>query len=146
MEIQISYQLEIPGLKNQKIRSKLVRILEDLDCLDKELSVLFTDDTRIAQLNRHYLGRNGATNVLAFPMCDGQAPEPETPMLGDVVISVNTAMRESRELGENIEDTISRLLVHGVLHLLGYDHEKSIQDTQRMEKQERRLIELIQEG
>jgi len=146
MEIQISYQLEIPGLKNQKIRSKLVRILEDLDCPDKELSVLFTGDTRIAQLNRLYLGRNGATNVLAFPMCDGQAPELESPMLGDVVISVDTALRESRELGENIEETIVRLLVHGVLHLLGYDHENSIHDAQRMEKEERRLIELIQEG
>jgi rRNA maturation RNase YbeY len=79
-------------------------------------------------------------------MCDGQALELESPMLGDVVISVNTALRESRELGENIEDTIVRLLVHGVLHLLGYDHEKSIHDAQRMEKEERRLIELIQEG
>jgi rRNA maturation RNase YbeY len=123
-----------------------VRILEDLDCPDKELSVLFTGDTRIAQLNRLYLGRNGATNVLAFPMCDGQAPELESPMLGDVVISVDTALRESRELGENIEETIVRLLVHGVLHLLGYDHENSIHDAQRMEKEERRLIELIQEG
>ena len=146
MEIQISFQLEIPGLENQKIRSKLVRILEDLGCPDKELSVLFTDDNCIAQLNRHYLGKNGATNVLAFPMCDGQTPELESPMLGDVVISVNTALRESRELGENLENTIGRLLVHGVLHLLGYDHEKSIHDAQRMEKEERRLIELIQEG
>ena len=146
MEIQISSQQEIPGLKNQKIKSKLTRILKDLGCPDKELSILFTDDTRIAHLNKRYLGRNGATNVLAFPMCEGPTPEFDSPMLGDVVISVTSALQESKELGETLEHTIGRLLIHGVLHLLGYDHEKSIAEATQMEKEEKRLIELIKEG
>jgi rRNA maturation RNase YbeY len=116
-----------------------------LGCPDKELSILFTDDTRIAQLNKRYLGKNGATNVLAFPMGEEATAEFDSPMLGDVVISETTALRESKELGETLEHTIVRLLIHGVLHLLGYDHEKSLAAAMQMEKEEKRLIELIKE-
>jgi rRNA maturation RNase YbeY len=79
-------------------------------------------------------------------MCEGPTPEFDSPMLGDVVISVTTALQESKELGETLEHTIGRLLIHGVLHLLGYDHEKSIAEATQMEKEEKRLIELIKEG
>ena len=115
-------------------------------CHDKELSVLFTDDRRIAQLNKRYLGRNGPTNVLAFPMNEGPTAKYESPMLGDVVISVGTALKESKALGEPLEHTIDRLLIHGVLHLLGYDHEKSTAEAARMEKEEKRLQALVSEG
>ncbi len=121
------------------------RVLEGLACYDKELSILFTGDNRIAQLNNRYLGRKGPTNVLAFAMSGGPAPQIESDMLGDVVISIDTALRESRELGEDLEYTIYRLLIHGVLHILGYDHEKSTAEEKRMEKEERRLIALIRE-
>lgn len=106
---------------------------------------MFTDDNRIAQLNNRYLGRKGPTNVLAFPMTGGQTPEIDSALLGDVVISVDTALRESEELGEPLEYTIDRLLIHGVLHLLGYDHEKSDAKAKRMEKKERRLVALMSE-
>ena len=112
---------------------------------DKELSIVFTDDRRIAQLNNRYLGRKGPTNVLAFPMEDGPTSEVESTMLGDVVISVSTALRESKEHGEALEHTIDRLLIHGLLHLLGYDHEKSNAEARRMEKEEKRLIILMRE-
>lgn len=122
---------------------------------DKELSILFTNDEQIAQLNEQYLGRKSPTNVLAFPM-DGlsaretkvgaSASEIESVMLGDVVISVDTALRESKEFGESVEHTIDRLLIHGVLHILGYDHEKSAEEARVMEKEERRLMTLIKEG
>lgn len=123
-------------------------------CLDKELSILFTDDNRIAHLNNYYLGRSGPTNVLAFPMKDlsanyaqteGLSSEFESPMLGDVVISVSTAMRESKELGEPLEHAIDRLLIHGLLHLLGYDHEKSAAEARRMEREEKRLMAVVKE-
>ena len=100
MEIQIRYQQEIPDLISQKIKRKLERVLKDLACDDKELSVLFTDDDRIAQLNNQYLGKQGPTNVLAFPMSKVGTPEIETSMMGDVVISIDTACREAKELGE----------------------------------------------
>ena len=145
MEIQVNSQQEITGLKSQKIKRNLERILKDLGCPDKELSILFTDDIRIAHLNNRYLGRKGPTNVLAFPMEEGPTSNFESPMLGDVVISVSTALREAKKHGEALEHTIDRLLIHGLLHLLGYDHEKSTAEAKRMEKEEKRLITLIRE-
>ena len=119
------------------------RVLRDLGCHDRELSILFTDNQGIAELNRRYLGREGPTNVLAFPMTGGPEPEIDSPMLGDVVISVDRASQESEELEEPLGQTIDRLLIHGVLHLLGYDHEKSTADAGRMEEEEKRLMKLI---
>ncbi len=112
-------------------------------CPDKELSVLFTNDDHISQLNRHYLGKNGPTNVLAFPMEGGPSPRVDSPMLGDVVISIDSALRESREFEEDLEFTIDRLLIHGVLHLQGYDHERSRDAAMQMEKEETRLLSVI---
>jgi len=145
MEIQISSQRRIPGLKRQTIKQKLKKVLKDLDCHKKELSILFTDNERIARLNDRYLGRKGPTNVLAFPMSGGPGPEVESDMLGDVVISVDTAISESMELDEPLEYTMDRLLIHGILHLLGYDHEKSEAEAGRMEKEEKRLMALVME-
>ena len=114
-------------------------------CHDKELSILFTDDKRMAELNNRYLGRKGPTNVLAFPMVGGPMPDIDSAILGDVAISVDTALRESKELEEPVEYTIDRLLIHGVLHLLGYDHEESAEEAKRMEREEKRLVALITE-
>lgn len=116
-----------------------------MDCPERELSILFTDDKRIAELNTHYLGRKGSTNVLAFPMKEGSASEFESPMLGDVVISVGAALRESEAFGEDLEHTIDRLLIHGFLHLLGYDHETADSEAERMENQEKRLLSVIRD-
>jgi len=121
------------------------KVLEDLACHDKELSVVFTGDEKIAQLNERYLGRKGPTNVLAFPMRNGAAGGFESRMLGDVVISVDAARREAAELGETVQNRVDRLIVHGILHLLGYDHERSSAEARRMEKEEKRLLEVIGE-
>ena len=117
-----------------------------MDCNEAELSLLFTDDKEISSLNKQYLGRNGPTNVLAFPIPGGPPPDPDTGMLGDVVISVDTAISESKTVGESVEETIFRLLIHGILHLLHYDHEKSPEEAELMEKEERRLLSLILGG
>jgi probable rRNA maturation factor len=114
-----------------------------LGCSEKELSILFIDDPGMAQLNERYLGRKGPTNVLAFPMASGPEPGYESPMLGDVVISVDTALREAGELNEDPDFTINRLLIHGVLHLLGYDHTQTEAEAARMEQKERQLMALI---
>jgi len=116
-----------------------------LDFREGELSVLFTDDKRIAALNQQYLKREGPTNVLAFPMLSGPPPRLPSGMLGDVVISVDTAVSESRELGEPLQRTVDRLLIHGVLHLLGHDHEGSSKQALRMRKEENRLMALLME-
>jgi probable rRNA maturation factor len=115
-----------------------------LDLHDVELSILLTDDAVISELNRRYLCKNGPTNVLAFPMGEESLSE-EPAMLGDVVISVDTAVKESNQSGDPLEQTVSRLLIHGILHLLGYDHEKSRAEARRMKKEEARLLEVILE-
>ena len=83
--------------------------------------------------------------MLAFPMKEGPTSEFGSPMLGDVVISVGAAQRESEEFGEDLEHTIDLLLIHGLLHLLGYDHEKSDSEAERMENEEKRLLSLIRD-
>ena len=114
-------------------------------CDMDELSILFAGDGMIADLNSRYLGRRGPTNVLAFPMSDDRGSGVASGMLGDVAISVDTAIRESEESGERLEETVCRLLIHGILHLMGYDHE-SVREERIMRKEEKRLISLVREG
>lgn len=128
---------------------KAKRVLEDLECHDKELSILFTDDDCMAVLNRQYRGKEGATDVLSFSMVeepDGEAASPvfESVMLGDVVISVDTALRDAKELEQSFERTVDRLMIHGILHLLGYDHEKSSVEAIRMTEEEESLMAQVE--
>ena len=81
-----------------------------------EVSVLFCGDQRMRALNRRYRGKDRSTDVLAFPAGSG-------PLLGDIVVSVPYARRQARRRGEAVSREVDRLLVHGFLHLLGYDHE-----------------------
>lgn len=121
----------------------MTKVLRDLGSRDRELSILFTDDAHIAQLNEHYLGKVGPTNVLAFPMSKGSGPGIESGMLGDVVVSVDRAIYEAQRDGRTVEETICRLLIHGTLHLLDFDHEISAKEARRMEKEEERLLALV---
>ena len=109
------------------------------------MSVLLTDDQHMAQLNRRFLQREGPTNVLAFPMSNGDSSNDDFGMLGDIVVSVETATRESKALGEPLQETIDRLLLHGLLHLLGFDHERSLEEARRMEMEQTRLLHLMKE-
>ena len=110
---------------------------------DDELSLLFTDDENIAELNCRFLKREGPTNVLAFAMRDDDRKGPETPMLGDIVISLDAAVRDAKRGGESLERTVDRLLIHGILHLLGYDHERSEEGARQMEEETERLLAVL---
>jgi probable rRNA maturation factor len=99
------------------------RILNDLDRSEAELSILITDDEEIRSLNRDYRSVDSPTDVLSFSQVEGDGPVVGPQLLGDVVISWETAQRQSRELGHAVSEEMKRLLVHGILHLLGYDHE-----------------------
>lgn len=92
---------------------------------DVELSVVLTDDNIIADLNKQYRNIDGPTDVLSFAQAEGEEDfdlEGEDLILGDVVISVETAKRQAEAVGHGVDDEIDMLLVHGILHLLGYDH------------------------
>ncbi|MBN2420319.1 MAG: rRNA maturation RNase YbeY [Deltaproteobacteria bacterium] len=126
------------------IRQKMEKALKDLGCDHSELSILITGDDQIHELNLKYLNRDKPTNVLAFPMT-GDLSLIETVMLGDIVISVDTAKRESSEMGITFHQRVYELLIHGLLHLMGYDHEISEMDEKRMQKEEKRLLGILME-
>jgi probable rRNA maturation factor len=114
-----------------------------LDCPDGELSLVLVDDTRIAQLNETYLGHQGPTNVISFPMHEGAYSDLNPNLLGDVVISMDTCARESRDGAMPLETRLYQLLIHGILHLFGYDHTLSDADDRIMEAKSRELLALI---
>jgi probable rRNA maturation factor len=114
-----------------------------LDCPDAELSILIVDDQQIAQLNQQHLKRKGPTNVIAFPMREGRFSEITPNLLGDVVISVETAEREGQKANLSVEKRLNQLLIHGILHLFGYDHENTKSEALRMEEKTRELVQII---
>lgn len=99
---------------------------------------MFVNDREMRHMNRLYRRIDGATDVLAFPaVSHGRKGSPL--VLGDVVISIDTAQRQARQAGAALQDECCRLLIHGYLHLLGYDHERSRREAVRMRHLERRL-------
>jgi len=129
------------------------RALLKLLCLqDYELSVVLTGDEAIRQLNRSFRGKDRPTDVLSFPQLEHrpssgglQLPHAILPRpLGDVVISVDTALRQAIRMAVPLEFRLRSLLIHGVLHLLGYDHERSRAEARRMFALERELSTALQ--
>lgn len=114
-----------------------------MDSPDAELSLLITDDKEIARFNKEYLGRHGPTNVIAFPMTEGDFSEVTPGLLGDVVISADTAAGEARSMNISTEERFTQLLIHGILHLLGYDHEASERQAKKMERKSEELLDII---
>ena len=90
---------------------------------DPELSIALIDDESIAELNGEYRDKPRPTDVLSFSLVEGDFADHRGGMLGDVVISVETAAKQAAERHRGLDDEIAKLLVHGVLHLIGHDHE-----------------------
>lgn len=106
---------------------------------DTEVSILLTDDAYIAQLNSQYRHVEGPTDVLSFSQTEGDdepMPGMEDNLLGDVVISVETAQRQAAEQANSLESEMDMLLVHGLLHLLGYDHAEPDEERMMFAKQD----------
>ena len=143
MEILTDNRQSKYKISQKKIKQTVQVILDALDFPEGEISILFVDDPQIEELNRKYLNRQGPTNVIAFAMRDGEFSHLTPHLLGDVVISTDTIAREAQNSGITFERRINELLVHGILHLFGFDHEKSVQDARRMEKKSRELLKLI---
>jgi probable rRNA maturation factor len=119
------------------------RILKALGYEGYELTVVLVDDPEITRLNRQYLRHNRPTNVISFPMMDGTPESLRSRFLGDVVISAETAQRDAGEAGEKTGDEILFLMIHGILHLAGYDHEGSAAERRKMETKEKEFFERL---
>lgn len=133
----------VPALAMRLARSGR-RLLRALRRDRAELSVLLCSDPVMRALNRDWRGIDRPTDVLAFAQREGVGGAPDG-LLGDVVISVDTARRQAEALGVPLSREAERLLIHGVLHLLGYDHERSPAEARRMQRRERALARTLAE-
>lgn len=125
------------GLKKSRLIRKIIgSALEDLGLSEREVSVLITGDDGMRALNKKFRRIDRPTDVLSFPM-DGGA------MLGDVAVSSEKAAAQAKEFGVRLEEEIARLLVHGLLHLIGYDHVKGGRQAAKMRAKESELLRAL---
>ncbi|MHB1398953.1 MAG: rRNA maturation RNase YbeY [Trichloromonadaceae bacterium] len=128
------------------MRKVAQRILSALGCPEAELSIVIVDDAQIREINRDYLQRDKATNVISFAMQEGEGAGIQPSLLGDVVISAQTAARDAEEAGLPFVSELYFLLLHGILHLLGYDHERGTEEQAAvMEAKELQIFALLQQ-
>lgn len=132
--IQVRDDVGDPDIKVRRLKTDAQKLLKAAGHAESELSILLTGDAHIRELNRTHRGKDKATDVLSFPGAGA--------MLGDVVISVDTARRQAADYDAPLQNEINRLLIHGVLHVLGLDHHKPAERA-AMEAEERRLASAI---
>ena len=124
------------------LRRRAARLLAALGCEGAELSLALADDGEIAALNARFRDRQGPTDVLSFSLLEGDHAERRGGLLGDVVMGVEVAARQAARARRSLDDELARLLIHGVLHLLGHDHEEAAEAAQ-MRAEERRLWQAL---
>jgi len=141
MPVHMQVQVRRITFDQARLERSARAILADVGEVSAELSILFVGDQRMRGLNRRYRGMDRTTDVLAFAM--REAPESSAGLLGDVVIAVPTAARQAKEGQRSLDEELTVLLVHGILHLCGYDHERSEKEARRMHRRERMILRSI---
>lgn len=121
MKVYIKNQQRLIKVNQKRIRSYLRKALHLLGLHTAEISILFVNDKRMKTLNRNYRGIDKTTDVLSFPSCFSL---PTSRLLGDIVINLHQAKRQAATSGVSFNEELIQLLIHGLLHLIGYDHEK----------------------
>ncbi len=144
MKILIKNQQRHRPLDKTKISRaarKILSLLEQPRLFGAELSILLTGDRKMLQLNTVFRGIRKSTDVLSFPQIEfGKRNKTQNYILGDIVINIPRATSEARMSGRSFYEEIYRLLIHGILHLLGYDHEKSSYKANVMQRKEQEIF------
>ncbi|NWF75019.1 MAG: rRNA maturation RNase YbeY [Nitrospirae bacterium] len=164
MKVLLKNQQKRIVINPERIKKVLKKAFKLLNLQKAELSILFVNDRRMRALNRQYRGVDRTTDVLAFPQQEGYKLKVasyrlknkedflrnslpfthNSPLvLGDIVINIHKAKCQANEFGLTFYDELNRLLIHGLLHLLYYDHEKSRYHNQKMRKKEKELLNRI---
>jgi probable rRNA maturation factor len=146
MPVQMQSQVRRITFDQVRLERSARAILSDVGEMSAELGILFVGDQRMRGLNRRYRGKDRTTDVLAFAMREAARPQVSCimpDMLGDVVISIPTARRQAKEAGRSLDEELACLLVHGILHLCGYDHERGEKEARRMHRRERMILRSI---
>lgn len=140
MDVFLANEQDLP-VDHDRLSALASHTLESEDVDDSaELSVLFVSSDHMRRLNAHFAGDDYATDVLAFPMMDGDEEEEEAgPLLGDVVVCPAVASRNAERIGHSLDDELAVLIVHGTLHLLGYDHQGP-KDKEAMERRQNEIL------
>lgn len=147
MTIYYRNEVRASGVDARALKATTKKLLDAVDESGASLSLTLVDDSTIRELNREHRGKDKPTDVLSFPMYDpeevasSREGEQER-MLGDIVISVDTAKRQAADYDAPLQREIYRLLIHGILHVLGHDHMEA-QERVEMEAEERRLAAAI---
>jgi probable rRNA maturation factor len=145
MGILLKNQQKIIKLNQKKIERIIKKVLQHLKVDEKtEISILFTDDKFMRTLNNKYRGID-KTDVLSFSLQEGALKYPEVEsdkLLGDIIVSVETAQRQADNLNHSMEKELTVLLIHGLLHLTGYDHEKD-KDYKIMQEKESEILKIF---
>jgi probable rRNA maturation factor len=144
MIIRIDNRQKIARLDRRRLRRRILALGKLLDVADREISLVLTDDRGIREINRDYLGRDRPTNVISFAIGEGEFAAVNPQLLGDIVISVERALHDAQEAELPLEDELDFLLIHGLLHLTGYNHEGvADSEAQRMTRKEQELFEAL---
>jgi len=138
LTVHLSNRQRTFRIRSQFLISTAETILRHAEQHRGELSVVLINDRAMRKLNTLYRGKNRPTDVLSFPQAPLRGGVEH--LIGDVVISLQTATQQAKERKSALHGEIVRLLVHGILHLLGYDHERSPQAARRMRAKERMII------
>ncbi len=129
-------------LDTRGLRKFTQGVMDFLGCGGKELSLVLASDSQITQINRDYLGKDKPTNVISFSMLEGEFGDLDSGLLGDVIISVDTAYQHAAVSGIAPVDELQYLVIHGILHLVGYDHETK-EEGQKMRKKEAEVFSAL---
>jgi probable rRNA maturation factor len=144
MSVAIEDRQKKVKLDLRRMRGSLKRLMKELHCEDGELSLLLVDDDQIREINRTYLNRDRSTNVISFSMTEGEFGAINPRLLGDIVLSVETAARDAETGCIDLMDEVEFLLIHGLLHLLGYEHENvTAEESGKMKTRERELFFIL---
>lgn len=143
MDVTVDLQIACEGIDEsliaeEKLKHYVIEALEGAGYEEPcELTIRFAEASEVQQLNNDYRGINKSTNILSFPFeCP---PEVKLPLLGDLVICLEVLQREAQEQHKTVEEHLAHLIVHGVLHLLGYDHIED-DEAEEMESLERKIV------
>jgi len=147
MKIQIENKQTKIKIDRRKIRITVRTLLNIMDCANRELSISFVDDKTIQQLNKNYLQKDNSTNVLSFSLQEGEYGNINPDILGDIIISAETALRDAAIGDLSLSEEIDFLIIHGLLHLLGFNHENTTKaQTLKMRIKEKELFEILDSG
>ena len=143
MNVLIHKEISIDNIKLSKIKKDTELILEFLDLKNSELSILFVDNKKIQELNKNYRNKDSITDVLSFPQNEGILNGLNINILGDVVISYPQAKKQAPDSNNTTYEEILVLIIHSVLHLIGYDHMKEDEEIIMREKETDIFMELF---